>query len=477
MEYHDCMEPILITIRDFIRHHGLFGRGDRLLLSLSAGKDSMFLLHVIAQLREELGIEAGIFHLNHLMRGNDSDRDEDFVRAIGERFGMEIHACRHDFKTGHAPGISFEEDARNVRYRLLREMAEKGNYNVIATAHSRDDQVETVLMRILTGTGIHGLKGIHPKRGNIVRPLLEISAGDIYGYLRANGLEWREDASNEDLSITRNYIRHRVLPCVRDRFPMTDESILSLSEVAGESISLIDGLVKERYPSIIEDAGNSAYIDADALLHSFPLFAHVTSSLIRRKFNHHVNRKMLGELYSKYHVEKANVSLYADKSMRAEKIYRKNKSWLKLSNAGPAEAPVPRWMYRINLEASGELVIDLAEIGLSVTVKVADYGFFEKFHKNNRYIFVTLDNSNESLYIRNRREGDCIRTEKGTKKVKELFIEKKLDNATKERVPLLITGDTVIACMPGLVLDVPNRVATDFLVDKNSKKVVVVFKN
>ncbi len=470
------MEPIIVSIRDFIRRHGLFAKGDRLLLSLSAGKDSMFLLHLITLLREEMDVEAGIFHLNHMMRANDSDRDEDFVRTMGERKGLETHICRHDFKTGRTAGISFEEDARNVRYRMLKEIAELHRYSVIATAHSRDDQIETVLMRIVTGTGINGLQGIPARRGNIVRPLLSISSGEIYDYLRAHGIEWREDASNEGTVYTRNYIRNRILPCVREKFPMADESILSLSEVAGENISMIDDLINEQYHGISKEDEDDVYVDADALQHCFPLFAHVTSSLIRRKFNHHVNRSMLQELHSKYLIDKANIRLYADKTIRAEKVHRNGKSWLKLCRAGFTGSATPKWIYPVKLTGEREQTIDLVEIGISVIIKVADYGFFEKFYKSNSYIFVTLENNIESLYIRNRREGDTIRTEKGTKKLKELFIEKKLDNASKEHVPLLLANETVIACMTGFLFDIPNRIATDFLVDKNSKKVIAVIK-
>lgn len=471
------MDPIITGIKGFIRQHGLFTGSDRLLLSLSAGKDSMFLLHVISVLRNEMGIEAGIFHLNHRMRGKDSDRDEEFVRAMGERHGMDVHVCSHDFRIERTAGISFEEDARNVRYRLLHRIAGDNGYNIIATAHSRDDQIETVLMRIMTGTGIHGLQGIPPRRGNIVRPILAVSAGEIYDYLKARGLEWREDASNEDTAYSRNYIRNRVLPVIREKFPMADGAILSLVEVAGESLALIDGLIHVQYDHAVTEEDNDAYVDAEALRHSFPLFAHILSSVIRRKFYHHVNRSMLQEIFSKFMVERANINIYADKRIRIEKLFRRKKSWLRLSVPDSICASTEKWMYPVDLETAPEQIVEIQEIGISVTVKAVDYGFFEKFRKNPGYIFVTMEKNNKSLYIRNRREGDYIRTEKGSKKVKDLFIEKKLDNASKDRVPLLLAGDTVIACMTGFLFDAPNRIAADFLVDKNSTKVIAVIKN
>ena len=159
------------------------------------------------------------------------------------------------------------------------------------------------------------------------------------------------------------------------------------------------------------------------------------------------------------------------------RVFRDGRIHLRISPGIPAD-PVPaEWEYVIDLDDFQERKLDLREIGVSVTVKPADYEYFQKFNKNNRYIFVTLDEGMKSLYIRNRRKGDTLRTEYGTKKIKELLIENKFDAVTKNRVPLLSDGSTVIAFMPGLLFDIPNRVASDFLVDKKDIKVLAVFKN
>ncbi len=447
-----------------------------MLLSLSAGKDSMFLLHCVMLLREELGIQPGIFHLNHMARGAESDHDADFLRALGEKLGLELHMRRHDIKADRGAGVSFEEHGRNVRYRMLEEIADARDYSVIATAHSRDDQVETVLMRIFTGTGIHGLQGILPRRGKIVRPLLSVPAADIYAYLKAHGIAWREDESNDDRAFARNFIRHELAPRIREKFPMADDSILSLNRVAGETISMIDELLSDKFGDLAEWNNGLLYLDVDAVKRSFPVFSHVVSSIIRKNFNHHVNRHMLQEIYSKFMIEKANISIYEDRFIRVDKTYRKDRSWLVMGPATEGASVQPLWEYRVDLDDRNERMLHLSEIGETIVIERADYVFFEKFRKNTEYIFVTLENSSEPLYIRNRRAGDVIKTEKGTKKIKELFIERKLDHATKDRIPLLVAGDTVIACMTGLVLDIPGRVAPDFLVDKNSKKVVAVYK-
>ncbi|OHD63203.1 MAG: tRNA lysidine(34) synthetase TilS [Spirochaetes bacterium RBG_13_51_14] len=471
------MEEAVARVRNYINRHALIEKGDRVLLSLSAGKDSMFLFHVMNLLSAEYSLRVGVFHLNHLMRGADSDRDEIHVATLATSHGIDVFIERHDFDRNRRGGRSLEEPAREKRYALLSEIAGSHGYNKIATAHTGDDQIETVLMRIFTGTGIHGLQGIPARRDAIIRPLLGLSSTDIYEYLNSHGIVWFEDVTNTDVSRARNYIRHEIIPVIRKRFPMMRDAIQSLSEVAAETVSLLNELIAVKFPYEHCVSGNDVYIDVEMLLKSYPAFCHAVSTAIRVYFKHQTNRTMLAELYSKCLVDRANVGLFRDKRIRVDKVFRDGRIHLRISPGIPAD-PVPaEWEYVIDLDDFQERKLDLREIGVSVTVKPADYEYFQKFNKNNRYIFVTLDEGMKSLYIRNRRKGDTLRTEYGTKKIKELLIENKFDAVTKNRVPLLSDGSTVIAFMPGLLFDIPNRVASDFLVDKKDIKVLAVFKN
>jgi tRNA(Ile)-lysidine synthetase-like protein len=186
---------------------------------------------------------------------------------------------------------------------------------------------------------------------------------------------------------------------------------------------------------------------------------------------------MLEEIHAKYMVDRANISIYTDKYIRVEKIFRDGKSRLRISASAQDDSMARDWEYRIDMKYFSETVLDLKESGISVTVRAADYEYFEKFHKNKSYIFLALENDSGVLYIRNRRRGDRLKTVQGTKKIKDMMIEKKLDSALKDRVPLIVAGGAVAAWMPGFLLDLPNRVSVDFMVDKNSKKVIAVFKN
>jgi tRNA(Ile)-lysidine synthase len=177
--------------------------GDRLLLSLSAGKDSIALMDIMSTLAEEWSLTLGVFHLNHLSRGMESDSDEEFVRNLAKTYQLKLYCERFDC-AGRPRGSSFEEFSREKRYGLLNGIARAESWDKIATAHTGSDNIETVLMRILRGTGIHGLRGIEPIRSKLIRPLLPLTSADVYAHLTDRGLKWREDRSNADPRFLRN---------------------------------------------------------------------------------------------------------------------------------------------------------------------------------------------------------------------------------------------------------------------------------
>ena len=471
------MDRIVSKVRDFIIRHALIEQGDRVLLSLSAGKDSMLMFHILNLLRQELGFMMGVFHLNHQTRGAESDRDEEHLIRLAREHDFPIHIERYDFSANRIRGLSFEEHARAVRYERAEKISAGHGYNKIATAHTRNDHIETILMRIFTGTGIYGLRGIQARRDKIIRPLLALTSDEVYGYLTGLNISWLEDSSNTAISYPRNFIRHNLLPLARTRFSAADESIQSLSELAGDALLVLEELITQQYPSLYEFSDGDLYIEAGVLMRSEPLFSYAVTAGMRKYFNYHANRKMIGEIYAKYRTRRANIKLYRDNAIRADKVYATGRSRLKISEALPLGPDPAEWEYCIDVRDFHGARLCLEEIGISVAVEIVDYAYFEKFVKNNGYIFISMEKNIKSLYIRNRRKGDRMRTEQGMKKIKDLLIEKKLDNDRKERVPLLVADSEVIACMPGLLFDIPNRVSVYFLVDKNAGKVLSVCKN
>lgn len=195
---------MLKTVRTYIDTHALLQKGDRVLVALSGGADSVCLLHVLRQ----IGYECVVAHCNFHLRDEESMRDEHFVRQLCEKCGIELRV--KDFDTiayANSNGISIEMAARELRYAWFEELRSQTNCAAIAVAHHKNDQAETLLLNLKRGTGIRGLCGMRPRNGKVVRPLLCISRKQIEDYARANDIAFVYDSSNSDPTIRRNAIR------------------------------------------------------------------------------------------------------------------------------------------------------------------------------------------------------------------------------------------------------------------------------
>ena len=222
-----------------IRKNGLLKPGDRIAAAVSGGADSVALLLMLLELRNELGIVLSVAHVNHKLRREESDADQRFVEELCSKHGLELH-CWTASVNARESGI--EAAARELRYSYFRQLAAADPGMKIATGHTLDDQAETVLLRILRGTGIRGLAGIHPRlvlheqtrvAGEVVRPLLSFRHDELLDFLRERGQAWREDSTNQDPRFLRNRIRREVLTVLREKFgPVVVENLANLAEIA-----------------------------------------------------------------------------------------------------------------------------------------------------------------------------------------------------------------------------------------------------
>jgi tRNA(Ile)-lysidine synthase len=226
------------SILAYIRKHALLKAGDRVGVAVSGGADSVSLLLTMLDLRAELGILLSVVHFNHLIRGDASDADQQFVADLAKIHKLDLHSS-----SANAPRFaeqtkeSLETAARELRYNYFRELLEKGIVSKVATAHTMNDQAETVLMRFLRGAGTKGLAGIYPEKseasGGIIRPLLQTTRADVEAFLQSRGQPWREDSTNADRSHTRNQLRHDLLPLIaKDYNPAIAETLSRSAEVA-----------------------------------------------------------------------------------------------------------------------------------------------------------------------------------------------------------------------------------------------------
>jgi tRNA(Ile)-lysidine synthase len=217
--------------------------GMRLAVGLSGGADSVALLCALAERSRELGLVVHAAHLHHGLRGAEADADLEFARALATRLGLPFHEARADTAAEAMPnpasgkaGETIEEAARRLRYAWFRQLMSAGQVDAVATAHTRDDQAETVLAKFLRGAWTEGLSGIYPAmefpEGRILRPLLGIGRAEVEIYLRQLGQDWREDSTNRHLTFTRNRIRHELLPLLENWNPRLREHLAQMAALA-----------------------------------------------------------------------------------------------------------------------------------------------------------------------------------------------------------------------------------------------------
>ncbi len=212
---------MLDRFHHFINEHQLCQKGDRVVVACSGGLDSVVLLDLLIK----AGYSVGVAHANYGLRGQESDDDEAFVSELCGNRGIGFQSRRFDVR-GFAAlnGQSIQMAARELRYTWINEILEKGEFQVAATGHQLNDNVETVLMRLIRGTGLEGLNGIPPRRGRIVRPLLFASRKEIEAFAASNKLSWREDSSNSEDKYQRNLLRNKVVPVLCELNPSLEST-------------------------------------------------------------------------------------------------------------------------------------------------------------------------------------------------------------------------------------------------------------
>jgi len=266
-------------VLDFIQRYSLIPRKGLVVVGVSGGADSVCLLHVLAKWRKELGIKLHIAHLNHQLRGAESEADAEYVSNLAGSLGIPITVDRQDVAAYRVErNCSIEEAARELRYAFLGRVAREVGAHRIAVGHTRDDQVETILMHILRGTGITGLCGLAPcspmaydnqemslpaKRSNllVIRPLLDITREETASYCQEHQLDPRIDSSNLSLSFFRNRLRLQLLPLLRQYNPSVDQALLRLADIAKEDSALIEQQASGLWDEVARQENNTIYLD------------------------------------------------------------------------------------------------------------------------------------------------------------------------------------------------------------------------
>jgi tRNA(Ile)-lysidine synthase len=249
----DDLARLQQEIRRTIRRHGLWPSGARLLIGLSGGSDSVALVLLLRELAEQDGFTVvSLAHLNHRLRCT-ATRDEQFCRELAARIALPIAVQSVDVASyAQTQRLSVEDAARRLRYDFLHRVAESASADRIAVGHTRDDQAETFLLKLIRGAGMTGLGGIYPRRGKVVRPLLDVTHSDLRRFLESRGQTWVDDETNDDLGNPRNRIRHRVLPEL-DLVAASSSSpaIARAAAIVREDGQWLDELADRRFDALV----------------------------------------------------------------------------------------------------------------------------------------------------------------------------------------------------------------------------------
>jgi tRNA(Ile)-lysidine synthase len=278
---------MLEKVRSFIEDQALIAAGDRVLVALSGGPDSVALLHMLHRLSGEMAFEVGTVHIHHGLRGADADADAAFCRQLAEELNLPHEAYIVDVPAkADASGESFELVGRRVRYGIYEELVAEAGYTLVATGHHLDDSVETFFSHLLRGAGPGGLTGIPAVRGVYRRPLLVLTRQEILDYLEGEELAYRVDATNADTAYRRNALRHELLPVVEGISPAYRQIIGRTTEMLAEEAAYFRELVGDLSENHIEASGDGYRVDREAFATQAPI--------VRQYWIRHIHERISG---------------------------------------------------------------------------------------------------------------------------------------------------------------------------------------
>jgi len=426
-------------IRKYIEQNKLLEQGDRVIVGVSGGPDSMALLHILYKLADSLRIEVIAAHLNHGLR-EEAEKEEAFVKDICQSWGISCYSRQVPVADlARAQKMTLEEAGRSARYGYFYDLLEGTGAERIATAHHRDDVAETVLLHFLRGSGIKGLRGILPSSGKLVRPLLNTGKSELLTYLENEKIDYCLDESNFDPVYLRNRIRHYLLPYLQKEFnPRIVDKLSQLALIARDENEALEEETRRLWPQVLlnEEAGKLV-LDNRNLFRLHPAF--------RRRIVLHAFTLLSGELeWSLADVEK--VLELGDKTGSSISLQLKKKVWVNksydriiITTQTPATV---NYQYQVPLP--GRLYItETGELYAFSLVKREDF----KPEPGDTYL--DYDKLPSTVFLRSRRIGDYIHPlgMNGSKKLKKYLIDLKHPYFERDKIALLAEGHEIYAAL------------------------------
>lgn len=469
-----------------IKKYNMITEGDTIIVGLSGGCDSVTLFTLLQKYRKELKIDIIAVHVNHLIR-KESFQDEKFCKELCKKHNTILHTYWVDInEIAKNSKLSSEEAGRKARYELFSKHCEDSTYK-IAIAHNKNDVAETFLMRLFRGSGVKGLISITPRRGNVIRPIIEIEREELEKYLDGLGQEYCNDKTNFMPIYTRNKVRLEVLPKIEEDFnPNIISTLYETSKILEEEQLFIDSLINDVYDKIVGYTDREAIVDLVKLRGEQQYLQKQVLIRVISKFipnNKNINKKHINGLIDLIKSDYGHKSLDFPNNL----VIRKNYDTLvfsykheenKVFNAVDLNfdellylPSVKKYVYATILDYDGILEQNLTsgEKDFKYLVKNIPKDIKINIEKHKFFCYDSVYNCS-NLKIRSRKNGDKIFINNvGTKKLKDYFIDKKVEKNQRDLIPLITTDDSVL-----WVLDDFNTVNSNHTKIEEKKKVILI---
>ena len=432
-----------------IQEYGLVSAGERLVVAVSGGADSVCLLHILTQWQKESGVKLHIAHLNHQLRGAEADSDAGYVSDLACHLGLPATIERRDVAAHRdQKGGSLEEAAREVRYSFLAEVAKATGASKVMVGHTRDDHIETIVMHLLRGTGIAGLRGLQPRsllqfgQGNgwleVVRPLLEVTRQETLDYCQRHQLKPQSDSSNESPSFLRNRVRLELLPVLKNYNPSIDKALVRLAAIAGDDVSFIEEQASRLWNEVAGEEDGAIYLDMNKI-------ASLQRAMQRQIFRLAVAR-LRGSLkdVEADHIEAmvdflsrpAGKRLCLPDGLTLFTEYGR----LVLTSAQSPLCPLPPLEGVFNLDVPGETILPGWQVKADILREPVDYG------EDGFAASFDLDKVGRELVVRRRKPGDRFQPlgMDNTKKLQDFMVDARIPRSWRGRVPLVCSAEQIL---------------------------------